>query len=189
MEYLETLFHDSTLVATMQKAVFGSAEWAMLDRGVISQAQARERLTNQYPHLKEEIDVLFRGWMEILTPIPSTVEVLRQLKNDGYKLYVISNFHKAAFEKVYEKNDWFKLFDGLIISCDIKSLKPEPAIYQALLDQYKLVPGESVFIDDLAANVEGARQMGMEAIWYQNAAQFCQDLKAIITPRNVGGKC
>lgn len=178
--YLKGLFQGTGQVALLHKVVFGSAEWVMLDRGVITECQAIERLVNQHPSLKEAIELVFSRWMEILVPIPSTVEVLKKLKQKGYPLYVISNFHEEAFAKVFAANAWFQLFDGLIISSEIKVLKPEPAIYQALLDRFSLQPQECVFIDDLLVNVEGARQMGLKGIHYQNAAQFATKLGAML---------
>ncbi len=179
-EYLATLFNDEHLVGQLYKVVFGSPEWFMLDRGVITQEQAVERLSNQCPDLANEIQLVFAEWFSILTPIHSTVEVLRQLKRDGYKLYVISNFHEAAFSYVYRKYDWFSLFDGLVISYQIKALKPEPSIYRALLEKYDLVPEQSVFVDDSLANIEGARQLGMAGVHYQTAEEFRQELELIL---------
>lgn len=179
-EYLETLFDDEDLVRQLHKAVFNSPEWFMLDRGVITQEQAIERLSNQYPHLAAEIQLVFADWFSILTPIASTVDVLRQLEQEGYGLYVISNFHAAAFDYVSSKYDWFSLFDGLIISCHIRALKPEPVIYRALLERYALVPEHSVFIDDSLANIEGARQLGIAGIHYRTVAEFRLELELLL---------
>lgn len=179
--YLVSLFDDPELRKKMQEIVFASVEWQMLDRGVISQAEGVERLKNQHPSFKAEIDLVFASWFEILTPIESTARKLPQLKKQGYKLYVISNFHELAFSYVYEKNAWFKLFDGLILSYEVKALKPEPAIYQALLNQFNLQSAASLFIDDLASNIEGARRVGMRGIQYQTAEQFEHDLNLALT--------
>lgn len=179
-EYLETLFYDDDLVGQLHKAIFNSPEWFMLDRGVITQEQAIARLNSQHPHLAEGIQMAFADWFSILTPIASTVDVLRQLKQEGYGLYVISNFHEAAFDYVYNKYDWFSLFDGLIISCHVQALKPEPAIYQALFDKYGLIPEQSLFIDDSIANIEGGRQLGVAGIHYQTATEFEVELELIL---------
>jgi HAD superfamily hydrolase (TIGR01509 family) len=56
-------------------------------------------------------------------------------------------------------------------------IKPEPEIYHCLFERYSLEPSESVFIDDNADNVEGARRVGMHAIQFKNAQQLEQELK------------
>jgi len=179
-EYLESLFDQPELVQRLHRAVFSSPEWYMLDRGVITQEQAVNRLIKQYPDLAAEITVTFADWFSILKPISSNVEVVRSLKKSGYRLYVLSNFHKAAFEYVYEKYEWFSLFDGLVISYQHQTLKPEPAIYQILLARYTLIPEECVFIDDSLANLAAASEFGIKGVHYQSPDQLRLELNFIL---------
>lgn len=179
-EYLESLFDQPELVQRLHRAVFSSPEWCMLDRGVITQEQAVNRLIKQYPDLAAEITVTFADWFSILKPISSNVEVVRSLKKSGYRLYVLSNFHKAAFEYVYEKYEWFSLFDGLVISYQHQTLKPEPAIYQILLARYTLIPEECVFIDDSLANLAAASEFGIKGVHYQSPDQLRLELNFIL---------
>ena len=174
--YLRRLFPGHPQLKLVQKAVFGSSEWLMLDRGVIDQEEAELRLINQYPHLKEEISITLAGWFMMLTPIEANVALLPALKERGYGLFVISNFHEDAFAHIEAKYDWLKLFDGLVISYQHQVLKPEPRIYRELLEGYQLLGNECLFIDDVTANIEGARRMGLEAILYQSADQLSRDL-------------
>lgn len=182
-EYLSSLFGDEELVARLYKAIFLSPEWLMLDRGVISQEEAVKRLVSQYPNVTHQVQATFADWFSMMTPIEASVEVLRNLKKTGYPLYVISNFHKAAFDYVSQKYDWFKLFDGMIISCDVRALKPEPKIYEALLEKYNLVPERSVFIDDALANVVGAQAFGIKGIHCQTTDQFKMELEVMLQMR------
>ncbi len=170
--YLRGLFPHHPQIGLLQTAIFGSPEWVMLDRGVIDQPEAQLRLTNQHPHFKEEITAAFANWFEMLTPIEANVALLPQIKEQGYGLYVISNFHGAAYEYIEERYDWLKLFDGMILSYQHQVLKPEPRIYRELLERYQLRGEECLFIDDVSANVEGARQTGIKAIHYQSPAQL-----------------
>ena len=117
-------------------------------------------------------------WLPILTPIESSVELVRLFKEKGLGLYVISNFHRAAFDYIWSRYPWLRLFDGMVISCETQTLKPEPAIYQTLLEKYSLNPAECLFIDDSPANVEGARQMGMHALQYISGEQIRRELEA-----------
>jgi len=179
-EYLASLFDDADLIAQVQRAVFCSPEWYMLDRGVISQEQAVNRLVKQYPQLAAEIQLTFADWFSILKPISPNVEVVRSLKESGYPLYILSNFHKAAFEYVSAKYGWLGLFDGGVISYQHQALKPEPAIYQILLARYALIPEECVFIDDSLANLAAASEFGIRGIHYQSPDQLRLELNFVL---------
>ncbi len=175
--YLQGLFPDHPQIDVLQKAVFGSPEWLMLDRGVIDQREAEIRLANQHPQFKQEIKAAFADWFNMLTPIEENVALLPDLKERGYGLYVISNFHAEAFAYIKERYAWFKVFDGMVISYEHQVLKPEPRIYSLLLESFQLVAAECLFIDDGPANVEGARRAGMEAILCHSPDQLHRDLK------------
>ncbi len=178
--YLRRLFPHHPHIEVLQRAIFASSEWLMLDRGVIDQWEAEARLINQHPYLKKEISATLAGWFAMLTPIEANVELLPQLKNKGYGLYVISNFHKAAFSHVVGKYGWFELFGGMVLSFQHQVLKPEPQIYRELLGGYQLREEECLFIDDVAANVEGARRMGMDAVLYQSPEELRHDLARLL---------
>ncbi|HHT91848.1 MAG: HAD family phosphatase [Bacillota bacterium] len=174
--YLRELFPGYPRIDRVQKALFGSPEWLMLDRGVIDQTEAELRLTNQHPELKDEIKGALTHWFGMLTPIEDNVAILRQIKQRGYGLYIISNFHEAAFKYIQARYQWFGLFDGMILSFQHQVLKPEPQIYWQLLQEYRLKAEECLFIDDVAANVEGARRLGLQAILYQSPQLLRRDL-------------
>jgi HAD superfamily hydrolase (TIGR01509 family) len=78
-----------------------------------------------------------------------------------------------AYEDVTKRYDSFQYFDGGIISCKEKLMKPEKEIYDKLIEKYKINPKESIFIDDTKVNVESAKKLGFEAILFTNS----KDLK------------
>ena len=84
------------------KEVFASPEWLMLDRGTLTYEEAKEIFKERIPEEAEKINELFDSkFFELLTPIKENTELLPQLK-EKYDLYILSNFHKDAFE--YMKN-------------------------------------------------------------------------------------
>ena len=177
-ELVHKLFTDPDEREVLHRIVFQSPEWLMLDREVITQDQAVERLSNQHPDRAPQIRMILDNWLSILAPIEPSVELVRLFKEREFGLYVISNFHRAAFDYISARYDWLQLFDGLVISCETHTLKPEPAIYETLLHTYNLNPNECLFIDDTPANIEGARQMGMHTLLYVSPDQLRRDLEA-----------
>jgi HAD superfamily hydrolase (TIGR01509 family) len=96
------------------------------------------------------------------------IAFIERLKASGYKLYVLSNF-SVDFQEVIEKNklDFFKLFDGVFVSAFYKLVKPEREIYETFLKKYGLSAQDCLFIDDNAANVEAAMNLGMKGFHFR----------------------
>lgn len=150
------------------EVVFGGQEWKDLDRGTLTYEEAIKIFTEKLPQCEKAIKKLFdENIYECLEPIEKNIALLPKLK-ENYNLYIISNFHLKAFENIYEKWDFFKLFDGKIISAHHKLMKPEPEIYQLLLDTYSLKAEECLFIDDVEGNIVGAKNLGMNGIQLTN---------------------
>ena len=92
-------------------------------------------------------------------------------------MYILSNFHKQAFNYVIEKFDFFNYFDGRIISADIGMIKPESEIYDHLLNKFNLKAEETLFIDDSKKNIKAALKKGIRVIHYKDAASLEKELK------------
>lgn len=144
--------------------VFGGKQWQDLDRGTLEYEDAVEYFSSQLPQCKDAIKKLFdRKIIDCLSPIEENVEIMKSLKGK-YNLYILSNFHYPAFENIYNNWEFFKTFDGKIVSGFHKLLKPEKEIYELLLNTYSLKPEECLFIDDVKVNIEGAERCGINAV-------------------------
>jgi HAD superfamily hydrolase (TIGR01509 family) len=75
---------------------------------------------------------------------------------------------------------WFDLFDGMVISYEINAIKPEPEIYTALIDRYGLNPRQSIFIDDVWANLVGAEAFGFYTIQFTSVKETTQKLNRLL---------
>ena len=74
---------------------------------------------------------------------------------------------------------FLKNMDGVIFSCEVKEIKPEPQIYRTLLTRFGLKPEESVFLDDRPENCEAARVLGIHAIEFHNLKQAAKELEKL----------
>lgn len=110
---------------------------------------------------RDKIKQLILHWFDNIKPIPGMVDLIKDLKNAGYKIYLLSN---AGFNQhdYWEKIPAHSYFDGGIVSCDVKEVKPFKEIYEALYQKYNIKPEESFFIDDLIINIFGANRTGMQ---------------------------
>lgn len=97
---------------------------------------------------------------------PELVALIRTLKRQGYQTALLSNFMDELLDIVTVRYPMADAFDLIMGSCYEGIMKPEAAIFERILARLERQPGEAVFIDDFAHNVEGARAVGMHAIHY-----------------------
>ena len=160
--------------------VFGSDEWQMLDRGTLSYEDAKKIFKERIPRVDEQIDRLFDvDLFEILQPIEENVKLLPELK-EKYNLYILSNFHQPAFEHIFKKYDFFRLFDGHTVSCYYYLLKPEKEIYETLIEKFNLIPEETVFIDDTKVNIDACEKEGIRGIHLPDYTELKQKLEEFL---------
>lgn len=96
-----------------------------------------------------------------------SIELIHECKARGFKLYILSNWDRESGKLMVEKKpDLFTLFDGIIFSGDVQSIKPEPAIFENITD---IIPAEEcVFIDDQPENTQIAQALGFNTILVEN---------------------
>jgi 2-haloacid dehalogenase len=118
-------------------------------------------LSAQFPHYAHLIRAYDEEWEESLTGvIPGTVEILHRLKAAGYQLYGLTNWSAEKFYLVRHKYEVFNLFEDIVVSGEVKLVKPDPAIFRLLLQKIHLQPEECLLVDDSLQNIEAAQKMG-----------------------------
>jgi 2-haloacid dehalogenase len=142
-------------------------------------------LAARHPHYAEELAAWSDRYHEMVGgPIPGSIEILAELAG-RVPLYLLSNAPREPIERL--RRDWpfFAWFDGQVISAEERLIKPDPRLYQVLLDRYDLVAETTVFIDDMVVNVDAARQLGIRAIQFESAAQLRGELVrlGVLSPR------
>ena len=176
-EFLLRFTNDVEYVDQFVPKIFRSSLWMELDRGTISIEDAKNKFVSQYPKEEEFLTLFFSHWMEMLTPINKNIEILKEIRALGYKTYILSNYIKEAYTFIEKKYEIFTLFDGQIISGFEKTIKPEKAIYLELLNRYRLIPEESLFIDDVLFYLKPAKKIGMKTIWNKPETDLREELR------------
>ncbi|WP_234117452.1 HAD family hydrolase [Clostridium hydrogenum] len=179
VEFLKSKFDDEELVDSLYKNIFLSKEWIELDRGTITDEEAIDIYCSRDPKHEKQIKEVMETWCEMHIPVEGTSEFLRKLKEKGYKIYLLSNYHLKAFELISSKYDFIKNVDGEIISYRVKLIKPDAAIYKSLIDKYNLKVEESVFIDDTPQNIEAAKKIGLHGVVFNGAKNMEKELGEI----------
>ena len=105
-------------------------------------------------------------WQRIFTPNEPMWECVRNLSAKGHRLILFSNTNAIHCPWVFEFYPEFSLFDGAVLSFETGFIKPEPEIYQHAVDKYDLVPGETLYIDDLPQNIATGKDFGFHCFQY-----------------------
>ncbi|MEI8225263.1 MAG: HAD family phosphatase, partial [Bacteroidota bacterium] len=163
-EFFDKKNYPETIKATILSDIFGSKEWAMLDKGEVNTTEAIDTIALKSSLKKEEITHIFNLRTELMFPLDPNVKLLPELKKRGFRLYFLSNFPMDIFEEIKTGYYFFKYFDGGIISSEAKFSKPDSRIYEILLEKYSLIPEECLYIDDLEINVKAAEAVGMKGL-------------------------
>ena len=165
------------------RELFGQIEWIQLDRGVITFEEVTRSVCRRLPErLHEAVRTLVHGWWERpLFPVEGMAELIRELKELGYGIYLLSNAN-VDLPKYFDRIPGSEYFDGRIVSADWKLLKPQPEIYQVLLREYGLKAEECFFIDDLNINIEAAVLVGLSGAVFRSAEELRRDLIAAGIP-------
>lgn len=154
-----------------------STEWnAQQDKGRPF-AEGVAILQAEHPEYSAAIQAFGDRWEETLKgDIEEGVELLRQVKALGYKIYGLTNWSAETLPIAYGRYDFFKLFDGIVVSGEEKMIKPEICFYEVLLNRYALKAEECVFIDDNPVNIKAAEEVGIHGILFDCANNVRKEL-------------
>ena len=126
-------------------------------------------------------------WNRVLDPTPVLDGAFLESLSKRYCLAVLSNtdpIHVAELEKRF---DFFRFFKHRIYSCVVGASKPSPLIFRAALQACKTTADNAIYIDDIPAYVETARQLGMTGVVFQSPEQLIADLERLVpTPKQKG---
>jgi haloacid dehalogenase superfamily, subfamily IA, variant 3 with third motif having DD or ED len=155
--------------------LFQSIEWAQMDAGTLTEKTAEPLILQRIPErLHETVKKLLYSWADGREMISGMEDLIRQLKDAGYGIYLLSNASSAQHE-YWPRYPVSSFFDGKLISCDVKVVKPCRRIYELLTERFGLRPEECLFIDDAPANVAGAVACGWEGIVFHGSSEELAD--------------
>ena len=163
-EHLREYTQNDEEAMALRNLIWESKPWKDADIGLCGRQETFERLCEMYPEKTELFRKILFECSEWLT-IPDEVKaVLRKLQAVGYNLYYISNTNPMDYETMMKNHAILHELKGGLASYQEKMLKPDPAIYQLLLDRYQLNADECLFVDDMPVNTEAAEKVGYHTL-------------------------
>jgi putative hydrolase of the HAD superfamily len=172
--------HAPDTVENRERAMLlRSPLWLRLNRGELTGAEAE--LAYQAEHgltAQQAADLLFHA-RDHQQPVEGTEAIARRLQTAGYRLFALTDNVREIVAHLKVRFQFWELFEGAVVSAEIGMLKPHEGIFRHLIDNFGLAPGETVFFDDVQANVDGARRAGLQARLFTTSGQCEQDLLAL----------
>lgn len=163
-------FHDNNIKKVLEKFDLGE----LSEDNILDYFLTYDGIKSTRDKLREEID----NYLSIDTEL---VDIIKSLKNVGYKIVLLSNSNASFFyRKVYPTYPEFKnLFDEIIISSEISMVKPNKDIFEYALTKVNSMPEESLFVDDSKINIDTAVAMGIHSFLYTDINSFTDYIKSI----------
>nr|WP_243149481.1 HAD family phosphatase [Colidextribacter sp. OB.20] len=170
--------------ALLLREVFNTVEWVQMDRGAKTEEEAAAVMKRNLPaRLHGAVDRLVFWWELEMRPMEGMEALVKELKGLGYPVYLLSNASLRQPE-YFDRIPGSQYFDGKIVSAFYKLLKPQPEIFRLLTQKFGLKLEECFFVDDLAANVEGAVNEGLSGAVFHGVEDLRKKLRAAGVPVN-----
>jgi len=152
-------------------------EWNLeMDAGKPSAEAVAER-QRKFPGHAALIALWKEQWPQMLRDaIPETVQILAELRARGQRLFALTNWSAETFPVAQARFAFLQWFEDIVVSGEVKLVKPDPRIYRLALERNRLRAGSTLFVDDALHNVQAARALGLPAIHFQSPQGLREEL-------------
>ena len=151
--------------------------WHKYDKGEIGTKEVLKQLKEYMPKEHHEfLEKFVENWLDALPPNEKMPPIVKEIKAKGLGCFLLSNFPET-FEEMPKRVSVLNEFDGLLPSYKVHLLKPDPEFYLCAAKTFGINPSETLFVDDVLKNVEGAKAVGMQGYLFTSAEEFYEFLK------------
>ena len=175
--YRKVMTNDTEIERFLQEIHFNEWNYSF-DQGYPIALGVKE-MCRLYPQRADLIRIYDERWMETLgTTFDANIDLVKKVKAAGTPIYGLTNWSNEKFELVRAMFPFFNLFADIAVSGLEKIAKPDPRIYQNLLNRNHLQANDCLYIDDSEVNIRGGRALGLQTVLYQSSQQLRQELAA-----------
>ncbi len=140
-------------------------------------ADGNAALIRKHTEWKAEIEAYYGRHLEAAhAPIETSIACMRALRRTGIPVHGLTNYGRETFALARTRYDFLREFDGVVVSGEEGLVKPDPAIFQVLINRFKLTPGRTLFVDDTRANIDTAASMGFHVHHFTDEAALAPHL-------------
>lgn len=155
----------------------GFYQWNLkMDAGKSFETGIQE-LCEKFPHWAEKIRLYDKRYSEsVRGPIQGSVSILLQLSRQNWSLFGLSNFNAEKFYSIRPHYSFFDVFNRIILSGEVGVIKPDPIIFQIMLQEICFRAMDCIFIDDSQANILAAKELGFDVIHFKAPEDLAYEL-------------
>ncbi len=171
------LFDDEPMMETFLQEVCTPAWNAEQDRGR-TWDEAVDMLVIEHPEHRDLITAYRDRWEEMLKgPIQGSVDILERLDGAGHELHALTNWSAETFPIARDRYGFLERFRTILVSGDERLAKPDPAIFELMLERIGRPAEHCLFIDDSAKNIDAATGLGFDVVHFRNPSQLQSELE------------
>lgn len=169
------------------RVTVNTPDWLALDRGDMSLDEAIWRAQARTDLPDADIASVYDNLCASLTALPESMNAMARARDKGVPMYVLSNMQTHAWEYLEKTFECFGWCKGVVVSCEARLIKPDPAIYQHVCDKFSIIPESCLFIDDMKENIDAAIAFGMDGVQltdkYNGGAVIDEVVERIVASR------
>jgi len=159
----------------LQQELFKHGDWLDFDCGLVNEATLIKRVSARCDFSPAELTHCLLLAKQSLTEIEPTVALMEQIHRAGIAQYCLSNMPNETFTFIKEK-PFFNYFSGIVISAQVKMIKPSAALFLYTLDRFGLQAADTLFVDDSAANIAAAEELGIQCVHFKRSPACYQSI-------------
>lgn len=176
--YAELAKHSPLTPEDIRARIKGEDLFNRFERGQIEPAEFAGTITKLLQLNGIDFARFREVWSSIFLPETLLPEEMLAALHERYRLLLLSNTDAIHYGWVVEKYPILRHFDGAVLSFELGCRKPEEEIYRAAVEKAGCAPEEIFFTDDLEANVEGAKRVGIDAVTFESREQLERELRS-----------
>ena len=163
----------------LDKAIFQSGLWERLDLGTLTREELVLKVISMIGSIyQEKVQEVVWNWPSYIEIYMEVFPLLVRLKEKGHRIFVLSNTSPVFYELLEEQlSPLNEILDGFVFSCDIKTIKPDPKMFEEILHKYQLDPVNCIFLDDVKDNIKMAESLGIKAYQVKQRSDVVDILK------------
>lgn len=176
--YLDGFGFSKKIRDAVASAVFLSSQWNEMDKSLLPDREYLDLFIRNAPQYESEIRNVYENCAGCIHPRDYAIPFVCKCREQGYRTYILSNYSRCLFYKTEHKMPFRKYMDGELFSFQIGQIKPDPEIYESLLEEYAIEPQRALFLDDRQENLDTADRLHIHTLLFTS---YVEVLKALET--------
>ena len=178
---LRMVYDDEAVEAYLEEVDF--LAWNHEQDSGRTWAEGEAELVARFPHHARVVPAYREHFHRTITgPVEGTWQVVEELREAGVRLLALTNWSAELFPWARSTFAVLDHFEGIVVSGEERIAKPDPAVFDLLVERYRLAPQRTAFVDDSPRNVAAAADAGLHALAFTDAGTLRRDLSALGLP-------